>query len=72
MAATAGAVNEGVEARKEASACVLNSHQPLVAERAARIVSGIVIDGGDSWAWWPASSGTRVGPVNVMNTARKV
>jgi hypothetical protein len=69
-----------VAARNVASEWLLNSHQPLTAESPARITSGIVIEGGDSCAaepappcaWCAASSGIRVGPVKVMNTARNV
>ena len=69
---TDGAVREGVAERKCESQCVLKSHHPATADNTARITSGSVMTVGDSCAWCPASSGTRVGPVNVMKTARNV
>ncbi len=45
---------------------------PTTAAQAARITSGTVIVGGDSWAWCPASAGIFSGPKNVMKKARNV
>ena len=72
VANTAGAVSDGVAARKLDRALVTKSTTPESADRAARTRSGLVITGGDSWAWCPASFGMRTGPVKVMNTARNV
>ena len=48
VAATAGAVSDGVAERKCASQLVLKSSQPTSADGMARIISGQVMAEGDS------------------------
>ena len=48
VAATAGAVSDGVAERKCASQFVLKRSQPTSADGTARIISGHVMDAGDS------------------------